>query len=168
MAGRTPTGSGQGDQHAPDHDQARADAERAQAEQEQAAKARAEANAKDAEASKPRPRRWIADTFQGVVHVHNVDGAGTSRQLYAGDEIPPGYEGQIKSHIPTTGTQPRSSRLREVEAQLGDDTREPTFDPREHTVAEVNAYLEANPEDVQRVLDLERSATGRIRILRRD
>jgi hypothetical protein len=113
-------------------------------------------------------RRWIADTFEGAVYVHNVDGAGTSRVLQAGDEIPEGSEGQIRSHIPTTGSQPRSSRLREFDAGLDGGRQAPTFDPRDHTVHDVNAYLDDNPEDVQRVLDLERSGAARIGVLKRD
>jgi hypothetical protein len=116
----------------------------------------------------PAPRRWIADTFDGVVYVHGVDGAGTSRTLAAGDEIPAGHEEKIRSHIPTTSTQPKSSRLREFDATIGGGEQAPTFDPRDHTVPQVNDYLQDNPEDVQRVLDLERSGAARIGILKRD
>lgn len=27
----------------------------------------------------PKGRRWISDNFEGVVHVHGIDGEGTSR-----------------------------------------------------------------------------------------
>lgn len=37
----------------------------------------------------------------------------------------------------------------------------PTFDPNEHTVAEVMWHLSENPEDAERVRDLE--ATGKAR-----
>jgi hypothetical protein len=117
----------------------------------------------------PAERRWIADTFEGAVYVHNVDGAGTSRVLVAGDEIPAGHEDEVRSHIPTTTRQPRSSRLREFDATLSHEgAPAPTFDPRDHTVPEVNAYLADNPEDVQRVLDLERAGAARIGVLKRD
>jgi hypothetical protein len=139
-------------------------------EERQAAEAEAAKDEPDqAEKREGGPRRWIADTFEGVVYVHNVDGAGTSRVLAAGDEIPAGHEDKVRSHIPTTTSQPRSSRLREFDSTLSHEgAPAPTFDPRDHTVPQVNEYLQAYPEDVQRVLDLERSGAARIGVLKRD
>jgi hypothetical protein len=108
---------------------------------------------------------WISDRFEGCTYVHGVDGFGSSQRLEAGDEVPAGFEDQLGRHIPTTRTQPRSSRVREIAGDYGDEV--PDFDPRDATVPEVNAYLEENPEDVQRVLDLERSGAARTGILRR-
>ena len=39
------------------------------------------------------------------------------------------------------------------------------FDPSEHTVDEVNAYLEAHPDDSDRVLTLEEAGKARVGIL---
>jgi hypothetical protein len=39
---------------------------------------------------------------------------------------------------------------------------EAEFDPSEHTVAEVQDYLEANPDDADRVLDAERAGKKRV------
>lgn len=41
----------------------------------------------------------------------------------------------------------------------------PTFDPQQHTVAEVNDHIERNPDDRDRVLDAERAGQGRKGIL---
>lgn len=129
----------------------------------------AEKAAKKAANAKQQPARlWIADEFDGCTYLHNVDGLGTARRLEAGDEIPAGFEDEVKSHIPTTDEQPRSSRLREFDASLGQGDRDTSFDPRDHTVAEVNEYLRSHPREVQRVLDLERTGAARISILRRD
>jgi hypothetical protein len=35
------------------------------------------------------------------------------------------------------------------------------FDPSEHTVAEVNEYLDANPDDEDRVIEAERAGKAR-------
>ena len=40
-----------------------------------------------------------------------------------------------------------------------------TFDPSEHTVDEVNAYLEEHPEDERRVLRAERAGKARVGVL---
>lgn len=37
----------------------------------------------------------------------------------------------------------------------------PDFDPADHTLAEVNAHLAANPDDTDRVLTLERTGKNR-------
>jgi len=43
-----------------------------------------------------------------------------------------------------------------------------TFNPGEHTVEEVNAYLEKHPKDAERIFDLERANKGRVGVLRAD
>lgn len=43
------------------------------------------------------------------------------------------------------------------------DEQPDAFDPSDHTVAEVNEYLAAHPEDVDRVLAAEHSETGKNR-----
>ena len=118
----------------------------------------------------PQPERWIADNFEGSVVVHDVD--GDSVTLVAGDQIPPGHEDKVYPNIPTTTSKPRSARIRELDQELGggpsvhgaagiEYAEQEQYDPGQHTVVEVIAYLEAHPEDVQQVLELERAGRGR-------
>jgi hypothetical protein len=70
--------------------------------------------------------------------------------------------GWVESDKPLAGEgeeypQPAADALGEAEAE-----DEVEFDPGEHTVAEVQDYLEANPDDADRVLDAERAGKKRV------
>lgn len=120
------------------------------------------------------PQRWIRDSFDGCVWVHDVVDTpgmvGRSVKLEAGDAVPAGVE---LVGIPTTDRKPRSARLRDFDrSDAADDDDEDDedaarFDPRGHAVRDVTAYLQEHPEDRQRVLNLERRGGNRPGVLGR-
>jgi hypothetical protein len=131
------------------------------------ARAAAAATQDDDEDDEPSgdTKKWIADTFDGSVVIHGVD--GESVYLHPGDPIPAGHEDKVLPHIPTTTRKPRSARLREVNRSYGSDApaTDPDevtdFQPGEHTVAQVVEYIEDHPEHAQIVLDRERGGKNR-------
>lgn len=127
-------------------DQREAHEERERAEREQAERA-ARARGK-----------WIADGFDGCVVIHDVDGESVT--LTAGEQIPTGHEDKVGPHIPTTDTKPRSARIRDIDLDVQGDP-DPGFQPGEHKVDDVVAFIQANPQHAQRVLDLERAGRNR-------
>jgi hypothetical protein len=119
--------------------------------------------------------RWIPDEWDSSVYLHDVGDPNIATEsvlLTPGSEIPEGVE--LGQHIPTTSVKPKSVRDRESTqayqqelADAGDDRPEGAsdFDPREHTVAEVTAYLQQNPGDAGRVFGLEEKGAKRAGIL---
>jgi hypothetical protein len=73
---------------------------------------------------------------------------------YDSDEV---VDLEVLTH-PETTPEPENEPAPELEEE---DPNEPTFDPGDHTVSEVEAYLAEHPEDHDRVVAAEEAGRGR-------
>jgi len=77
------------------------------------------------------------------------------------------------SESPVYWSQPNQQVVRDGEPVAAGGNDPPVrdadgFDPGAHTIAEVEAYLEANPDERDRVLEAERSGKARHRLIKDD
>lgn len=95
------------------------------------------------------------DRFSGTV-TYTGAGAGTIILTVAAGAGPPAG-GTYTVNVTATAGTPRSVEQQAVEPQAV----EGPFDPGDHTVAEVEAYVDEHPEEADRILDLEEEGKNR-------
>lgn len=119
--------------------------------------------------------RRIAEDFGSSVHVYS---GGEPMVLGPGDEVPDDVE--LGEHIKTTGRRGGSSSADSAATSTtstststsssggGGESGPGGYDPGQHSVDDVNAYLKEHPDQAEQVLAAERAGKARKGILAGD